>query len=106
MKTTYSLFCTGADSFIIISDDEEQEEETGYKLGKLEEVSGGETDVVMKGTGINFYTLIHWNFFVNMYLYAVNVFVEKIPLHDTKIIMFIVTVAKHVVSLYAALAIT
>lgn len=34
-----------------------------------------------------------------MYLYAVNVFVEKIHLHDTKIIMFIVTVAKHVVSL-------
>ena len=30
-------------------------------------------------------------------MYAVNVFVEKIHLHDTKIIMFIVTVAKHVV---------
>lgn len=54
MKTTYSLFCTGADSFIIISDDKEQEEETGYKLGKLEEASGVETDVVMKGTSINF----------------------------------------------------
>lgn len=54
MKTIFSLFCTDAASFIIISDDEEQEEETGYKLMKLEEVSGGETDDVMEGTGINF----------------------------------------------------
>jgi len=46
MKTSFSLFCTGADSFTMSDDGEE---ETGFKLSKLEEVSGDETCGVMEG---------------------------------------------------------
>ena len=46
MKTSFSLFCTGADSFTMSDDGEE---EIGFKLSKLEEVSGDETCGVMEG---------------------------------------------------------
>ena len=48
MKTIFPFFCTGANVYTI-SDDEEEEEETGFKVSKLEEVSGGETDGVIEG---------------------------------------------------------
>lgn len=46
------MFCTGADSFTM-SGDEEEEEKTGFKLRKPEEASGDETCGVMEG--INFF---------------------------------------------------
>ena len=48
MKTIFPFFHTGANVYTI-SGDEEKEEETGFKVSKLEEVSGGETDVVISG---------------------------------------------------------
>lgn len=51
MKTIFSLFCTGA-NVNTVSDDEKEEEETGFKVSRLEEVSGGETDGIIGG--INF----------------------------------------------------
>ena len=47
-KSIFLLFYTGVD-VITLSDGEEEEEETGFKLGKLEEVSGDETDGDIEG---------------------------------------------------------
>ena len=48
IRTIFPFFCTGT-NVCTISDDEEEEEETGFKLSKLEEVTGSETDVVIEG---------------------------------------------------------
>ena len=52
----FPFFCTGA-NLNAISDDEEEEEEIGFKVSKLEEISGSETDGVIEGINF-FYRLI------------------------------------------------
>ena len=48
MKSIFSLFCAGANVYTM-SDDEEEEEETGFKFSKLEGANRDETDGVIEG---------------------------------------------------------
>ena len=74
MKTIFPSFCTGVD-VITTPDNEEGEEETGFKLIKLQ-VSGGETDSVMEGIKLFLSTNLCSVFVVYMYVYTVNVFIK------------------------------